>query len=161
MTLNSPRTKPQSYGFKKGDYHVVLNAVSNTAKAYTFEGKLLWEVPCLLKGQNDKYWTRAGNTPPGVWKIGQVWHDKKNGEMTPAYGWIIFDLVDLEGREDGNNRAGLAIHGGGSSLADPYAPYQPLVPTLGCSRWHNKDLEKLDALVSQGTTVYVSVYQVT
>jgi hypothetical protein len=159
MTLYSPKTHPRDYGFKKGDFHVVLNAASGTAKAYTFEGVELWEIPCLLKGQDERFWVRGGNTCPGVYVIGQVWRDKENGEMTPAYGWIVFDLVDKEGREDGNGRSGLAVHGGGTGLPDPYAPYQELIPTLGCSRWHNEDLLRLDELVKTGGTVFISVFQ--
>ena len=159
MKLLSPKTKPQDYGFKKGDFHLIVNALSKTARAYDSEGKLLWVVPALATGQDPRYWTRAGNTPPGVWHIGQIWKDKDNGEMTPPYGWYVFDLVDLEGREDGNNRAGLAIHGGGSSLPDPFAPYQGLVPTLGCVRMNNQDLIALYQLTQKGK-VFVSVYQV-
>jgi len=160
MKRYPPRTRPQDYGFKQGDFHVVLNAASGTAKAYNSEGSLLWEVPCLLKGQDERFWVRGGNTPPGIYRLGQVWRDKENGEMTPAYGWLVFDLVDLEGREDGNGRSGIAIHGGGTGLPDPYAPYQELLPTLGCSRWRNQDLLKLDELVKTGGTVFVSVFQI-
>jgi hypothetical protein len=35
------------------------------------------------------------------------------------------------------------IHGGGSSLKDPFAPRQKLTPTLGCTRGHNNDVINL------------------
>ena len=160
MKRYPPRTRPQDYGFKRGDFHLVANAITNTIKAFDFNGVLLWEVPCLLQGQDERFWVRGGATPPGTYRIGQVWRDKDNGEMTRGYGWIVFDMVDLEGREDGNGRSGIAVHGGGSSLADPYAPYQTLVPTLGCIRMHNADLIKVDDLVKTGGTVFISVFQV-
>jgi hypothetical protein len=154
-----PRTRPQDYGFKVGDYHLVANAASGTVKAYEFSGKLLWERPILLQGQHDQYWAVGGDTPPGVWYLGQLHNDKANGTMDKAFGWMFFDMVDLEGREDGNNRAGLGVHGGGSSLRDPFAPRQPLVPTLGCPRMHNEDLEKYVLPLYQKGKVFLSVYQ--
>ena len=44
---------------------------------------------------------------------------------------------------DTGDSRGRDIHGGGSSLADPLAPIQPLTPTQGCTRGHNQDLQDL------------------
>jgi hypothetical protein len=155
-----PRTHPRDYGFKDGDYHLVANAISKTIKAYDFKGKLIWEKPALLDGQRYEFWMYAGDTPPGVYKLGALYNDLANGTMERAYGWLTFDMVDLEGREDGNDRSGICLHGGGSSLPDPFAAYQKLVPTYGCIRMHNKDLsDAVLPLYKKGTVVYLSVYQ--
>jgi RHS repeat-associated protein len=44
---------------------------------------------------------------------------------------------------DTGDSRGRDIHGGGSSLPDPFAPIQPLTPTQGCTRGHNQDLQDL------------------
>jgi hypothetical protein len=164
MTLNSPRTKPQNYGFKKGDYHVVVNAATANAKIFSFEGKLLYTVPCLAMGQDPNWRLTGGDTPPSVYKLGAFYNDKENGTMERAYGWGFFDLVDLDnaGKEDGENtnqRAGIGLHAGGSSLPDPFARYQKLVPTLGCLRVHNYDLFNTFLPLYKKGAVFVSVHQ--
>lgn len=73
---------------------------------------------------NGTYTARASE--PGV----------KYGE---AYGTFYIDTGDYRGRD---------IHGGGSKLADPYAPRQDrLKPTLGCLRMYNSDGEELSQLI--------------
>ena len=44
-----PKKKPQDFGFKKGDTHIIVNDISEIAKAFSFDGKLLWEVPALAR----------------------------------------------------------------------------------------------------------------
>jgi hypothetical protein len=57
-----------------------------------------------------------------------------------AYGPsdAYLDTGDARGRD---------IHGGGSSLANPLAPDQPLTPTLGCTRAHNSDVQSLGRMI--------------
>lgn len=168
MPLYSPHQKPQQHGFKKGDTHIVVNAQTNTAKAYTFEGQKLWEVPCLAMGQDPNWRNNSGDTPPGLYKLGTLYNDYGTVGDNPAYdrtlmsyGWMTFDMIDLEGNEDDNGRAGICFHGGGSGCGWPGAwlPRQKLYPTLGCVRFHNEDLvDKIWPLYRQGT-VFVSVFQ--
>jgi len=165
-----PKKKPQDYGFKAGDTHLIVNDISETAKAYSFEGKLLWEVPCLARGQGSDFEFKYTNTdtPPGLYKIGQVYKDydkygpKANYDRTlMAYGWYSFDLVELENQEAKYGRAGIMIHGGGSACGWPgaWAPMQPLYATHGCVRMHNQHLkDKLLPLTKTGR-VFVSVFQ--
>lgn len=163
-----PKKKPQDFGFRFGDHHVIINDSSHTAKAYDYTGKLLWEAPCLPEGQVADYRYPKGDTPPGLYKIGAVYNDYSKVGAKPAYdrtllayGWISFDLVELENQEAGYGRAGIMIHGGGSACGWPGAwePKQPLYTTYGCVRMHNQDLrDKLLPLTKSGT-VYVSVYQ--
>jgi hypothetical protein len=154
-----PRTHPRDYSFKDGDFHLIANAIAKTIKAYDYKGTLIWEKPALMEGQRYEFWLYAGDTPPGVYYLGAIYNDQANGTMERAYGWLTFDMVDLEGREDGNDRAGICLHGGGSALPDPFAPYQKLVPTYGCIRMHNQDLRDYVLPLYKKGRVFISVYQ--
>jgi hypothetical protein len=166
----SPKKKPQDFGFKSGDTHIVVNDITEKATAWSFDGKKLWEVNCLARGQGlDTEWQYPNtDTPPGLYKIGQIYNDyAKVGANPPydrtlmAFGWISFDLVELENQEAKVGRAGIMVHGGGSANGWPAAwnPRQPLCSTHGCVRMYNQDLrDKVLPLTKQGT-VFVSVYQ--
>lgn len=165
-----PTKKPQEFGFKPGDSHLLVNDATERVKAFSYDGKLLWDVPCLARGQGaDNSWDQTGeDTPPGLYKLGQIYNDYgRYGVNAPcnretlAYGWISFDLVELENQEAKVGRAGVMIHGGGTGCGWPgaWAPVQELRTTLGCVRMHNIDLrDKLLPLAKAGT-VFVSVYQ--
>jgi hypothetical protein len=165
-----PKRRPQEFGFKQGDSHIIVNDIVETAKAFSFDGKLLWEVPALARGQGSDFEFRAvrTDTPPGLYRIGQIYRDYERVGANPgydrtlmAYGWYSFDLVELENQESKFGRAGIMIHGGGSAAGWPgaWAPKQPLFSTHGCVRMYNQDLrDKLLPLTKTGT-VYVSVFQ--
>jgi hypothetical protein len=166
--LHAPTEKPQKHGMKKGDFHLVVNAATNRAKMFSSEGKALFEVSCMATGQDPNWRNNSGDTPPGLYKLGQLYDDRARVGDNPSYnrtllsyGWQTYDMIDLEGNEDDNNRAGICLHGGGSANGWPKAwlPCQGLYPTLGCLRMHNEDLvDKVWPLYLQGT-VFVSVYQ--
>jgi hypothetical protein len=170
ITMVGPKKRPQDFGFKKGDSHLIVNDLVETMKAFSFEGKLLWEIPCLARGQySDFEWKmQKSDTPVGLYVIGTIYKDYERVGANPAYdrtlmgfGWYTFDMVELENQEAGNGRAGIALHGGASALGWPgaWAPKQKLVPTLGCCRAHNIDLrDKILPLTKQGK-VYISVFQ--
>jgi hypothetical protein len=170
MKLVGPKKRPQDFGFKKGDSHLIVNDAVETMKAFSFEGKLLWEIPCLARGQYSDYeWKiQKSDCPPGLYKFGQLYNDYAlHGDKAPydrtlmAYGWAFYDMIDLEGQETGIGRAGIGLHGGGSALGWPgaWAPSQPLVATWGCVRCKNFDLiHKILPLYRQGT-VFCSVFQ--
>jgi len=170
FTMVGPRKRPQDFGFKKGDSHLIVNDLVETMKAFSFEGKLLWEIPCLARGQYSDYeWKiQKSDTPPGLYKLGKLYNDyalygdKGMYDRTlMAYGWAFYDLIELENQEAGNGRAGIGIHGGASALGWPgaWAPNQKLVPSWGCIRCRNSDLiHKLLPLYRQGT-VFCSVWQ--
>jgi len=167
VPTTSTGKRPQDFGFKTGDTHIVVNGLANSAKAYSTSGKLLWEVKCLPHGQNNNWKATNGDTPQGLYKIGAVYKDYENNSNPPysptlaSYGWYSFDLVELENQEAGNGRAGIMIHGGGSALGWPgaWAPYQDLLATLGCVRFHNQDLRDKILPVTKTGTVYVTVRQ--
>jgi len=170
MTLIGPKKRPQDFGFKAGDSHLIVNDAMETMKAFSFEGKLLWEIPCLARGQYSDYeWKlNKSDTPPGLYKLGQLYNDYAlHGNKAPydrtlmAYGWAFYDMIDLEGQETGIGRAGIGLHGGGSALGWPgaWAPQQALVATYGCCRIHNSALvDKVLPLYRKGT-VFLSVFQ--
>lgn len=169
MALVGPKKRPQDFGFKDGDYHVIVNDQSEKMKAFDSKGKLLWELYCLARGQGSDYEWRLTNTdtPPGVYKIGQIYRDYETNK-SPAYsrelmsyGWYSFDLIDLEGQESNNGRAGIMIHGGGSACGWPGAwePYQKLYATHGCIRMHNQHLRDYLLPLAEKGSVFVSVYQ--
>jgi GH24 family phage-related lysozyme (muramidase) len=164
-----PTKKPQDFGFKEGDTHLVVNDASETMKAYDFKGTLLWEIPCLARGQGSDFEFKLTNTdtPPGLYKIGAIYKDYEKNSNPPfdrtlmAYGWYSFDLEELENQEAKYGRGGIMIHGGGSAAGWPgaWASKQPLFATHGCIRTYNIDLrDKILPLTKKGT-VFVSVYQ--
>lgn len=165
-----PKKSPRDFGFKEGDSHIVVNDISETAKAYDFTGKLLWEIPALARGQGSDYEFKFTNTdtPPGLYKIGEVYKDYDRVGAKPsydrtlmAYGWYSFDLVELENQENKYGRAGIMMHGGGSACGWPgaWSPNQTLYATHGCVRLKNQDLrDKVLPLTKKGR-VFVSVYQ--
>ena len=170
IIMVGPKKRPQDFGFKQGDSHLIVNDANETMKAFSFEGKLLWEIPCLARGQySDFEWKiKNSDTPPGVYLFGDVYKDYERVGDKPAYdrtlmsyGWYTFDMVDLEGQERNNGRAGIACHGGGSANGWPgaWAPNQPLVPTHGCLRLKNIDLrDKILPLYKKGK-IFCSVFQ--
>jgi hypothetical protein len=165
-----PKRTPREFGFKSGDHHLIVNDVTETVKAFNHSGKLLWELPCLARGQGSdwEYKLARTDTPPGLYKIGTVYRDYEVAGQSPkydrtlmAYGWYSFDLIELESQEVKFGRAGIMIHGGGSACGWPgaWAPMQKLFATHGCVRMHNQHLrDKLLPLTKTGT-VFVSVFQ--
>ena len=170
MALAGPKKRPQDFDFKAGDSHLIVNDASERMKAFSFEGRLLWEVNCLARGQgSDSEWKlRNTDTPPGLYKVGTVYRDYEKVGDKPAYdrtlmsfGWYSLDLIELENQEAKYGRAGIMIHGGGSANGWPgaWAPRQPLFSTHGCVRLHNIDLrDKVIPLLKTGS-IFVSVYQ--
>jgi GH24 family phage-related lysozyme (muramidase) len=155
---------------KPGDSYLLVNDRDQQVEAYDHTGKLLWKAPCLARGQGaDNDWrTRNSDTPPGLYKIGQIYKDYERVGDKPAfdatlrsYGWYSFDMIELENQEAKHGRAGIMLHGGGTACGWPgaWAPKQRLHSTFGCLRMHNIDLrDKVLPLTKKGT-VYIGVHQ--
>lgn len=155
---------------KPGDSYLLVNDRDQDIEAYDHTGKLLWKAPCLARGQGaDNDWrSKNSDTPPGLYKIGQIYRDyERVGHNPPfdatlrSYGWYSFDMIELENQEAKHGRAGIMLHGGGTACGWPgaWAPKQPLHPTHGCVRMHNVDLrDKVLPLTRKGT-VYIGVHQ--
>jgi hypothetical protein len=170
--LVGPKIRPT---LKAGDHHLIANDGNETLRAFTHDGRPLWTIPCLCRGQGgEAEWHRtATDTPPGLYRInkGGIYRDHEDHPSSKyhsanrcAYGWYSFDLEGLEGQEGPNSkpyRDGIMIHGGGSACGWPgaWAPRQTLYPTHGCIRLHNQDLQaRILPLLPLGN-VYVSVLQ--
>lgn len=135
------------------DLHIVVNGETQKAVCYRKDGSIVFSCPARCFGQHAD-WTRPnGDTPPGIYRCGTIYDTR--GEA--PYGRWCVDLEDLEGQETGNGRAGISLHGGGSGLANPFAPYQGWQATHGCIRVQNADLERLVSLIREHTT-YLQVY---
>ena len=164
-----PKKRPD---LNPGDHHLIVNDVNETCTAYSHDGRQLWRVPCLARGQGrEAEWEQTGSdTPPGLYLCGKVYRDYEQdptARYTPdrrAYGWFSIDLEGQEGQEGPNSRPyrdGIMIHGGGKACGWPgaWAPRQPLHPTLGCPRMHNQDIrDRVLPLLAKGR-VWVSVLQ--
>lgn len=122
---------------KPGDVHIVVNGSAQRATCFDKNGKKLWSIPARTWGQHSNWRMPMGDTPPGLYKCGVIYDTR--GEA--AYGRYCIDLIDLENQETGNGRAGISMHGGGTALKDPHAPYQGWATTHGCIRTQNHDLE--------------------
>ena len=75
-----------------------------------------------------------GNAADGVYRE-TCWSDidyPDQDDLSAAYGWAY---LNIDGR-------GRALHGGGSNLGwdGAMAPFQELLPTMGCFRMHNVDV---------------------
>ena len=72
-----PTKKPQDFGFKDGDTHLIVNDITEVMTAYASDGTKLWEIPCLARGQgSDTDWKHPRtDTPPGLYKLGTVYDD--------------------------------------------------------------------------------------
>jgi GH24 family phage-related lysozyme (muramidase) len=169
-----PSKHPRLFGFKPGDFHLVMDDRAQTLQAFDYDGRPLWKVPALARGQgSDTTWEANGSdTPPGLYLCGKVYRDLDAAGYRPSetadrrsYGWFSIDLEGLEGQEGPGSRwgrDGIMIHGGGKACGWPgaWAPRQTLHPTLGCIRCHNVDLrDRLMPLIDKPGRVFVSVYQ--
>jgi hypothetical protein len=154
-----------------GDFHLIVtddeSLPTSRMECRDYKGNYLWEKKCLARGQVADWGLYSGDTPTGLYEIGQLWlADSKDAATCKPYGITCFDLVSIDDGENIVGRAGICLHGGGSALGYPGCnnDYQTLVPTFGCIRMHNADLrETIAPLVDKATRtqnkVFVSVYQ--
>jgi muramidase (phage lysozyme) len=152
---------------KSGDCYLLVNGRAGSVRAYDHTGGYLWVAPALCRGQGPGWRSHRGDTPPGLYRVGEVYRDYEQDPSPTfsgdrqSYGWYSLDLVDLEGQESSVGRSGIMIHGGGSAAGWPgaWAPRQPLHSTLGCIRMHNGDLRELVMPLLKSGKLYVGVYQ--
>ena len=145
---------------KENDIHFVVCRHERTLKCWDAQGKLRWAIPALAFGQHENWREPNGDTPPGLYRCGTIYDTP--GEV--PYGPFCVDLEDLENQETGNGRAGISLHGGGSGCPDPFADYQPLLPTHGCVRVHNAHLvhrvvPAIRWVQGKGGTAFLSVVE--
>jgi hypothetical protein len=154
-----------------GDLHLVVSddesLPTSTMHCLDHNGAKLWTRKCLARGQSADWKVYAGDTPTGLYQLGQVWiADRGDVDTVMPYGIHCFDMISVEGGENSTGRAGICLHGGGSALGYPgcIADMQKLVPTFGCIRMHNAELRDLiypmwKECDRAGKKIWVSVYQ--
>lgn len=155
------------------DVHVIINDWEEQnhfigeAKCYSSTGELLWKIPALCKGvTGPDPSVPSGDTPPGLYLAGELIETQSSEPQKTwaAYGKYFIDLVEQENQENQRGRAGIGWHGGGTAAPDPLALLQPLLPTLGCVRSHNKDMEEyvvktLHQVSHNGGKMWITVNQ--
>lgn len=184
MKLVGPTKSPHHFGMRNGDWHLVVNDVTEICKIFNYHGEQVpidpslqlkhvtkdGHLPALPRGQGDDWRFRNCDTPPGIYYLGQMYNDWADSGRNPnagwtkarqSFGWLSFDMVELENQEAKYGRGGVMLHGGGSACGWPgaWAPYQQLFPTHGCIRMHNIHLLKVILPLYQKGKVFVSVYQ--
>lgn len=142
---------------KLQDLHIIVNGETQRLVTYQRDGTPIFSCPARCYGQHSDWTQPNGDTPPGLYRVGQIYDTQ--GEA--AYGQWCLDLEDLENQETGHGRAGISLHGGGTGLPDPFAPYQGWLPTHGCIRLQNADLTCLTTLIfdarKSGGSVFLTV----
>ena len=159
-------SEPKKPNMDPKDVHLVIDGVENTAKLFAYNGQLIRTVPCLPHGVSGPRWDIPdGDTPPGLYLAGNCEPTLSTDpwKIHCEYGPMFIYLIEEEGQESKVDRAGCGLHGGGSGLADPMASVQELLPTLGCVRFHNQDILRLENTVkwvkSTGGRVWITVVQ--
>ena len=115
--------------------------------AYTRDDGSVYTYEChnQYEGGLNEYGEARASLPNGVYS--NAWAETyemamKNG---PSYGCGYIHTGDSRGRD---------IHGGGSSLEEPYADSQGWLCTYGCLRMQNKDVVELSAMMLEDGATY-------
>ena len=92
---------------------------------------------------------RFGDTPFGVYRYVKPMGGTADSKISPAFGTgkLYLDDDDMFGEVKDAGRSTIRLHGGGSRLPDPYVLNQPLLPTQGCVRLRNRDINALIQLI--------------
>lgn len=165
---------------KPGDAHVILNGSTNTLKFFYVNAdgskslRHQWEAHDVGVGDanppnGDEYGHLCKIPPADGYTLGVPGPCGPNSDDGAAYGWWATPINDNpEGTLAAHGRSGLMIHGGGSGLADPFAPLQGWEWTLGCIRMQNVDngmqtaadgtlVNSVRYVQQNGSTVYLEV----
>ncbi len=145
----------------KSDLHAVYSRSTNRLKLFESQGILLLSIECRNKTVRDDgnygHWSPC---PPGTFLLGQP----ALANTVPFGKWFV-SMNDWSGCQamKAYRRSGIGLHGGGSGLSQPFAPYQspPWVITHGCLRCRNRDLETVVREVKEaqahGGKCYITV----
>lgn len=118
------------------DLHFMYSEAARQLKCFDPTGSLIWQAECRNSTVNNGTYGYFGNCPPGEFVLArpQVRH-------TVPFGFYFTLICDYNGHTAMQHwgRGGIGIHGGGSGLADPFAPRQGWQITEGCLRLQNCD----------------------
>lgn len=134
---------------RAGDAHLIFNGQSRKLKLFVYgEGnpRRIWDAHDV--GVNDAYigagedmYGHLCKAPPGVgYILGGPMYCGPQSSDGAAYGYWFTPIFDnAQSTFAIHGRAGIGIHGGGSDLANPFAPQQGWEYTFGCIRMQNVD----------------------
>ncbi len=99
----------------------------------------------LAAGQHRGRMTKDGDTPFGVYKAltNPTQGGKASSRLGDGYGTGKVFFEGVSGEIIDSKRSLIRIHGGGTGLPDSYAMTQELIPTNGCVRLLNMDVNDL------------------
>lgn len=131
----------ESEGSDKMIKSVVFSRSTQTIRAFDDTGEELgaWECRDEFEDGFNEYGQPRESLPDGVYPDIEA-NVYAPGEQEPAFGTFYISTGDERGRD---------IHGGGSSLEDPYVPYQGWRMTYGCLRMQNADGEELAEMIME------------
>ena len=141
------------------DMHLLFDDPKDQAKLFSGNGVLVWRFEMQNSTVNKGTFGRYGSCPRGDFLLGPPVnaHD-------PRFGYHFTPVRDYNGHHQMSKygRRGIGIHGGGSSLDDPFAPEQGWARTLGCLRVQNNANARLvngyiRPTQKQGGKVYFTV----
>jgi len=137
----------------------VFNATHHQLKCFKSNGTLEWQIEARGEGSKGDFSKTFGNTPPGLYQVGDVEALSPTAQNKP-YGpfRIALSPVDLD---KGTDREGFYIHGGGSDLAKPFDSKQGWETTHGSIRVQNQSLglivNKVRGVQGKSGRVWLSV----
>jgi RHS repeat-associated protein len=118
-------------------------------EVHEWNGNKITAYEGLAAGQHRDRQNEGGDTPYGVYRADRTTVTEggtEDSRLGTAYGTgkVRFDAIAGDAFDSGAN--GIRIHGGGTSrllVPDPYALEQTLIPTVGCVRVTNQDVNFL------------------
>ena len=140
------------------DLHAIFDRGARTLKVWDVNHQCVLSCEARNRTTVDGQYGHDGNCPPGEFIFG----------MPIAMGSVPFGPYFIPILDYGANhamkdhgRSGIGAHGGGSGLAQPFAPRQGWQVTHGCWRLQNEDLDALVKLLNaahaDGGVCYVTV----
>lgn len=132
---------------------IVFSRDEQKISAIGYDGNIMgtWECRDEFEEGLNEYGQPRESLPDGIYTDLEA-DVCQPGELEPAFGTFYISTGDERGRD---------IHGGGSSLPNPYAPYQGWRCTYGCLRMQNADGEELAGMIQEaiqsGLTVTLHV----
>lgn len=133
--------RPYGYKWPCPPGHYILDVPQSITPPIPSEGS--WQIPVLDMPSSDVTTLLAA-------------HDASQQGSNLSVGGVALPLGQLAYY----GRSAIMIHGGGSNLQNPYADYQELCKTEGCTRLHNADLARLARYLlanADGNTVVYSI----
>jgi L,D-transpeptidase catalytic domain len=132
--------------------HFVINVPSKMLKAYNTDGAMIFSCQARNDTVAGATYYHFGMCPPGEYTLDAPMPLEPPEVPFGAFFIPVNDVHSLWIRYD---RSGIGIHGGGSGLADSFAPQQGWQITEGCFRLQNEDLAALVKLVVPGDRLTV------